>query len=175
MRIIHFSDFHLDFDQITRCVDLVNRMIQAFQGNVFYAGLRDWSQGGESGAGRLISCWQIRKRKVPRRSSLRGTFCNQVGNTSHIPSTVLQDRWIKGWRYGRCWLNTSLWPPSKVTGWRRHGGQVTAITRNALICQWNLISTLKVLLYERNFVSLRSEIFVIIPTVIHIQNQWRMQ
>lgn len=31
MRIIHFSDFHLDFDQITRCVDLVNRMIQALQ------------------------------------------------------------------------------------------------------------------------------------------------
>ena len=31
------------------------------------------------------------------------------------------------------------------------------------------------LLYERNFVSLRSEIFVIIPTIIYIQNQWRMQ
>lgn len=26
MRIIHFSDFHLDFDQIRRCKDLVNRM-----------------------------------------------------------------------------------------------------------------------------------------------------
>ena len=31
MRIIHFSDFHLDNDQITRCTDLVNRMIQALQ------------------------------------------------------------------------------------------------------------------------------------------------
>ena len=31
MRIIHFSDFHLDFDQIIRCRDLVDRMIQALQ------------------------------------------------------------------------------------------------------------------------------------------------
>lgn len=27
--------------------------------------------------------------------------------------------------------------------------------------------------YERYFVSFRSEIFVIIPTIIYIQNQWR--
>lgn len=31
MRIIHFSDFHLDFDQIKRCEDLVSRMIQALK------------------------------------------------------------------------------------------------------------------------------------------------
>lgn len=31
MRIIHFSDFHLDFDQIKRCEDLVRRMIQALK------------------------------------------------------------------------------------------------------------------------------------------------
>ena len=31
MRIIHFSDFHLDNDQITRCMDLVERMILALQ------------------------------------------------------------------------------------------------------------------------------------------------
>lgn len=31
MRIIHFSDFHLDFDQIIRCRDLVDRMILALQ------------------------------------------------------------------------------------------------------------------------------------------------
>ena len=37
------------------------------------------------------------------------------------------------------------------------------------------ISTIKVLLYERNFVPLQSEIFVIIPTIIHIYNQWKMQ
>ena len=39
----------------------------------------------------------------------------------------------------------------------------------------NYISAYKVLLCERNFVSLRSEIFVIIPTIIYIQNKWRMQ
>ena len=31
MRIIHFSDFHLDFDQIRRCGDLVDRMILALK------------------------------------------------------------------------------------------------------------------------------------------------
>ena len=31
MRIIHFSDFHLDFDQIRQYVDLVDRMIQALK------------------------------------------------------------------------------------------------------------------------------------------------
>ena len=31
MRIIHFSDFHLDNDQIKRCNGLINRMIQALQ------------------------------------------------------------------------------------------------------------------------------------------------
>ena len=31
MRIIHFSDFHLDYDQIKRSEDLVGKMIQALQ------------------------------------------------------------------------------------------------------------------------------------------------
>ena len=31
MRIIHFSDFHLDFDQIKRSEDLVDRMIQSLK------------------------------------------------------------------------------------------------------------------------------------------------
>ena len=31
MRIIHFSDFHLDYEQITRCENLIDRMIHALQ------------------------------------------------------------------------------------------------------------------------------------------------
>lgn len=39
----------------------------------------------------------------------------------------------------------------------------------------NLILWYKTLPIDRKYVSLRSEIFVIIPTIIYINNQWRMQ
>jgi len=46
---------------------------------------------------------------------------------------------------------------------------------NTIFSKENIILLDKSLLFERKEVSLRSEIFVIIPTIIYINNQWRMQ